>query len=318
MACKAPGKHYRKGITSKEFYQLFPDNASAEQWLIAQRWPEGVRCPYCGVDNVQTGSAHKTMPFLCRKSKKRGSCGKRFSVRTDTFMESSPIPYQDWLFAFYLIATNLKGVASMRLQREIKVSQKSAWFMAHRIRKAWDKGQGSVFAGPVECDETYIGGRSRNMHRSQQKCLTGRGGVDKVPVVGVKDRATNQVKAQVVDDTTRETLEGFIRSNVIPGTRIYTDEARAYTHLPNHEAVKHSVGEYVRGQVSTNGVESFWATLKRAQKGTFHRFSPKHLHRYVDEFVGRHNMRTLDTLQQMAEIAQRMVGGRLCYKDLVG
>ena len=317
MACKAPGKHYRKGITAKEFYTLFPDNEAAEQWFIEQRWPEGIRCPYCGSDNVQTGSGHKTMPFLCRKSKKRGSCGKRFSVRTDTFMERSPIKYQDWLFAFYLIATNLKGVSSMKLHRDIGVSQKSAWYLAHRIRKAWGKGNGSVFSGPVEVDETYFGGRSRNMHRSARKALTGRGAVDKVAVVGVKDRATNQVSAEVVPDTSRPTLEGVIRRHVLPGTRIYTDDATAYTSLPNHQSVKHSVAEYVRGQVHTQGVESFWSTLKRAHKGTFHRLSPKHLHRYVDEFVGRHNMREMDTLDQMRVIALGMVGTRLRYEDLI-
>ena len=317
MACKAPGKHYRKGLTSKEFYRFFPDDAAAEDWFIVQRWPEGVRCPHCGSDNIQRFESHKSMPFRCRKSKKRGSCGKSFSVKTDTFMERSNIGYQDWLFAFYLVATNLKGVASMKLSREIKVTQKTAWFMAHRIRKAWAADGGQLFEGPAEVDESYFGGRARNMHRSRQKCLTGRGGVDKVPVVGVKDRATNQVAAEVVEDTTGRTLERVIKRHVLPGTRIYTDEATAYSHLPNHQSVKHSVGEYVRGSVSTQGVESFWAVLKRAHKGTFHRLSPKHLQRYVDEFVGRHNMRTLDTLQQMAEIAKRMVGSRLRYRDLV-
>ena len=122
----------------------------------------------------------------------------------------------------------------------------------------------------------------------------------------------------MVSDTKGETLRGFVAGNVIPGTRIYTDEATAYTDLPNHAAVKHSVSEYVRGQVHTNGIESFWATLKRAHKGTFHRLSPKHLHRYVDEFVGRHNMRSMDTLDQMRMIVLSMDGARLRYQDLVG
>ena len=232
-------------------------------------------------------------------------------------MEWSKIGYQDWLYALYLISTNLKGVSSMKLHREMKLSQKSAWHLAHRIRKAWGSSGGNLFDGPVEVDETYMGGLRRNMQKSKRQGLTGRGTVDKVPVVGVKDRATNQVAAQVVDDTTSETLERVIKRNILPGTRIYTDDATAYTHLPNHQAVKHSVGEYVRGSVSTQGVESFWATLKRAHKGTFHRLSPKHLHRYVDEFVGRHNMRPLDTLQQMAMIAKRMEKAQLRYKDLV-
>ena len=139
----------------------------------------------------------------------------------------------------------------------------------------------------------------------------------KVAVVGVKDRTTNQVSAQVVEDTTSETLSGFILGNVVPGAKIYTDDATSYTNLPNHESVKHSVAEYIRGQVHTQGIESFWSTLKRAHKGTFHRLSPKHLHRYVDEFSGRHNMREMDTLEQMASIADRMENAQLRYKELV-
>ena len=132
------------------------------------------------------------------------------------------------------------------------------------------------------------------------------------------DRATNKVTALVVPDTTSETLGDFITGSVIPGTKVYTDDATAYTHLPNHRSVKHSVAEYVRGEVHTNGIESFWATLKRAHKGTFHRMSPKHLHRYVDEFVGRHNMMEMDTIDQMALIAKRMTGAQLRYRELVG
>lgn len=313
MACKAPGKHFRQGISTREFFQLFPDNQTAEQWFIKHRWPHGIACPECGSMNVQVGAKRKRVPFRCREKE----CGKQFSTKTGTFMECSKIGYQDWLYAFYLMTTNLKGVASMKLHRDLGVTQKTAWHLAHRIRKALGSGNGSAFAGPAEVDESYFGGRARNMHKSQRAGLTGRGGVDKVPVVGVKDRATNQVAAEVVEDTTSRTLQGVIERHILPGTHIYTDDATAYSHLPNHESVKHSVGEYVRGQVSTQGVESFWAVLKRAHKGTFHRLSPKHLQRYVDEFVGRHNMRMLDTLQQMAEIAKRMEGAQLRYRDLI-
>ena len=204
----------------------------------------------------------------------------------------------------------------MKLARELERSQKSAWHAAHRIRKVLDQGE-PLFPGPVEADETYVGGRCRNMSASKRKTLTGRGPADKVAVAGIRDRATNKVKAKVVPNTMSETLEGFVIGNVIPGTRIYTDDATAYTHLPNHSSVKHSVSEYVRGSIHTNGIESFWTILKRAHKGTFHRLSAKHLHRYVDEFVGRHNMRELDTLQQMASVARKMEGSQLRYKDLI-
>ena len=317
MAYKAPGKHYRKGISTKQFYRMFPDDATAEQWFVEQRWPDGITCPRCGSDNVQTTTAHKTMPYRCRKSKKAGTCGRYFSAKTNTFMERANVGYQDWLYSFYLVATNLKGVSSMKIHREIGVTQKTAWYLAHRIRKAWDAGAENLFSGPIECDETWVGGFRKNMPASKRKALTGRGPVGKVPVAGIRDRATNKVKAQVVPDTTSETLGDFIKSNVIPGTTIYTDDATAYTHLPNHASVKHSVREYVRGEVHTNGIESFWAVLKRAHKGTFHRLSAKHLHRYVDEFVGRHNMRELDTIDQMAQIARKMKGAQLRYKDLI-
>ena len=318
MAYNAPGKHRRKGLSDKEFFKIFPDDATAEAWFIAHRWNGDIRCPRCGSDNVQQGTKHKTMPYRCRKSQKKGGCGKPFSTKTGTFMEASNIGYQDWLHALYLIATNLKGVSSMKLYRSVDIrSQKTAWHMAHRIRKALSSGDDTLFAGPVESDETYVGGRRRNMSNSKRKELTGRGPVGKTAVVGIKDRDTNRVSAKVVSRTDADTLQGFVMDKVVPGTAIFTDDATAYSTLPNHEAVKHSVAEYVRGRVHTNGIESFWSMLKRAHKGTFHRLSPKHLHRYVDEFVGRHNMRELDTLEQMALVASRMEKSQLRYKDLV-
>ena len=313
MAYKAPGKHYREGLTAKQFYQMFPDDATAEQWFIRQRWPNGVACPKCGSVKVKSGAKRKGLPFRCREK----GCETPFSVKYGTFMQSSKLTYQEWLYTLYLVATNLKGVSSMKLHRELDRTQKATWHAAHRIRKVLDQGK-SLFQGPVEIDESYFGGRRRNMKKSKREQLSGRGPAGKVAVVGAKDRTTNQVKAQVVSDTTSETLQGFVMGNVVPGTTIYTDDATAYTHLPNHESVKHSVAEYVRGQVHVNGIESFWSMLKRAHKGTFHRLSPKHLHRYVDEFVGRHNMRELDTLDQMAMIAKGMEGKRLRYQDLVG
>ena len=313
MTYKEPGKDYRKGLTAKQFHQMFPDNETAEEWFVARRWPNGVCCPKCGSLDVKTGAKRKGLPFRCRSK----GCEAPFSVKYGTFMQSSKITYQEWLYALYLVATNLKGVSSMKLHRELGRTQKSAWHAAHRIRKVLDQGL-PLFSGPVECDETYVGGRRRNMSASKRKKMTGRGPSGKVAVAGIRDRATNKVKAKVVPNTMSETLGGFVIGNVIPGTRIFTDDATAYTHLPNHASVKHSVSEYVRGSVHTNGIESFWAVLKRAHKGTFHRLSAKHLHRYVDEFVGRHNMRELDTLDQMALLARKMTGSQLRYKDLVG
>ena len=224
MAYKAPGKHFRKGLSTREFYKMFNEEKT-EQWFIEQRWPNGICCPYCGSLNVNTKAKHKTMPYRCRERE----CRKHFSVKVGTFMQSSPLDLLNWLYVIYLVTTNLKSVSSMKLHREIDVTQKTAWHLAHRVRRALGCQTKPLFSGPVEVDETYVGGRRRNMSASKRKQLTGRGPAGKVAVVGVKDRATNKVKAQVVDDTTSETLQGFVRGNIVPGARIYTDDATAYT-----------------------------------------------------------------------------------------
>ena len=177
-----------------------------------------------------------------------------------------------------------------------------------------------VLEGPVEVDETYFGGRRKNMSKSKRKNLPpGRGTTGKVAVVGVKDRDTKHVAAKVVPNTARRTLQDVIRDHVEPGADVYTDDSTAYKDMPGytHGSVKHSVGEYVDGHVHTNGIESLWSMLMRAHKGTFHKISPKHLQRYVDEFAGRQNIRELDTLDQMAVVSGWLIGKRLKYKDLV-
>ena len=313
MAYKAPGQHQRKGLSLMEAFSIWPDDKTAEEWFVAQRWPSGVCCPHCGSLNVQTGAKHKTMPFRCREKE----CAKRFSVRTGTVMQSSKLGYQAWVIAMYLLSTNLKSVSSMKLHRDLNITQKSAWHLAHRIRQVALSSQ-EPFSGPVEVDETYVGGLGKNMHKAQRERLTGRGAVDKTPVVGVKDRNTNRVRVKVVDKTDAKTLQGFIGEHVDPDATVYTDDARAYNNLPwDHATVQHSVGEYVNEQVHTNGIESFWSMLKRAHKGTFHKISPKHLGRYAGEFAERHNVRRLDTLEQMSIMAQGMVGRRLKYEELI-
>ena len=314
MAQNAPGKHFRQGISLIEIMRMFPDNATAEAWFTKQRWPDKPHCPHCGSENVQSGTAHKTMPYRCREK----ACAKRFSVRTGSVMQASNLPYQVWAIAFYLVATNLTGISSMKLHRDLNVTQKSAWHLAHRIREGLI-GDAIPFAGPVEVDETYIGGKRRNMPKAKRKTLTGRGAVGKTAVAGVKDRETNRVSARAVKETDGATLQGFVRDRAAPGATVYTDDARAYRGMKGfrHEAVKHSVGEYVRLQAHTNGIESFWAMLKRGYQGTFHHFSAKHCDRYVAEFAGRHNVRPRDTIDMMAHMAQGIVGRRLRYRDLI-
>jgi transposase-like protein len=307
---KAPGKAFRKGITVAQFFRMFPDDETAEKWIVQRRWPDGVCCPQCGSLNVNTKAKRKAMPFRCRER----ACDANFSAKTGTFMQSSKLGYQDWLFAIYLVHTSLKGVSSMKLHRDLGITQKSAWHMAHRIRKALQSG--GLLAGPVEVDETYMGGKRKNMPKHVREELTGRGAVGKAAVVGAKDRETNQVAAKVVESTDADTLQGFVEQHAAEGATVYTDEAAAYEGLPNHAAVKHSVGEYVRGQAHTNGIESFWSMLKRGYYGTYHKMSPKHLNRYVKEFEGRHNVREIDTAEQMGGLVAGMAGKRLRYHDL--
>ena len=303
-----PGRSHRQGISLLELGEMFPNEDSARTWFEAQRWPDGVRCPRCDTSNTSPVPNARPAPWHCRP------CRQYFSVRTGTVMAQSRLPLRKWAFAIYLCATSLKGVSSMKLHRDLKVTQKTAWFLAHRIRAALES-DGHLFDGPVEADETFVGGRESNKHASQ-KLNQGRGPVGKTAVAGVKDRVTGQVVAAVVTDTSRATLQGFVQSRTAPDAMVYTDEAMAYRGLPNHETVGHRVGEWVNGQAHTNGLESFWSMLKRGYHGTYHHMSPKHLQRYVDEFATRQGLRELDTARLMGEVAARMVGERLTYADL--
>ena len=307
---KSPGKSHREGLTFLQVADMFPSEEAATKWFEETLWPVERCCGKCGSTKTRKAS-HKTMPYWCTDGR------HYFSVRTGTPLAKTNVPLRKWAIAIYLELTNLKGVSSMKLHRDIGVSQPTAWFMLHRIREAWNRPNGNGnFSGPVEVDEAYMGGKRRNMSNKQRKALSGRGPVGKTAVAGIKDRPTNRVQARVVANTKSETMSRFIMEHVEPGAKIYTDDALTYNALPNHETVKHSVGEYVRGQAHTNGVESFWSMLKRAHTGTFHKLSPKHLDRYVREFAGRHNLREFDTLDQMTLLVRSMAGKTLPYDVL--
>ena len=317
MAQNAPGKHHREGVSLADLFDMFSSEWDAEQWFVQLRWPEGhICCPSCGSLNVQTKTKHKTMPYRCREKECRLMY---FSVKTGTVMQSTKLSYRTWILALYLLVTNLKSVSSMKLHRDLSITQKSAWHLAHRLRAAQVDKRG-LFAGPVEVDETYFGGQRKNMSNAQRAEMSelGRGTVGKTAVAGAKDRATKHVNARIVPDTTKATLQAFVAENADPSAKVYTDDAAAYEGMPyDHYTVVHSVHEYVKGDVHTNGMESFWSMLKRAHKGTFHKLSPKHLDRYVQEFTGKQNVRELDTLDIMKLTVVGMVGKRLRYRDLI-
>ena len=311
-----PGKSFRIGISLFELNQLFPDEQAAVDWFESIVWPYGRCCMRCGGLETTEVKSKKPMPYWCP------DCKHYFSVRTGTAFEQSHLPLLKWAYAIFLFTTNLKGISSMKLSRDIDVTQKTAWFMLQRIRQGWEDNGYDEFKGPVEVDETYVGGKRKNMHareRKRQRALYGAGGSSgKTAVVGLKDRKTNQVRAQVVDYVDTEILDAFITEFTDADATVYSDGAKVYNNVSfKQKSVRHSIGEYVRGKVHTNGIESFWATLKRPYIGTFHYISPKHLHRYVTEFAGRHNVRNQDTIVQMTGLVAGLIGKRLTYKALI-
>ena len=313
MSSKAPGKSHRKGISIIELTEMFPDEESAVRWFEAIQWANGRYCGKCGSVETREIPNAKPMPYWCN------GCKSYFSVRTGTVMAKSRLPLRKWVFATYLYVTSLKGVSSMKLHRDLKVTQKTAWYMLHRLREAWDESGLEAMIGPAEADETFIGGKRQNMPKAKRKIRARRGGADKAVVAGIKDRASNRIAARVVPDTTGRTLKGFVTEKVAPGAMVYTDENVAYKGLPRHETVRHTKDEYVNPETGagTQGIESFWSMLKRGYHGTYHHWSPKHLDRYCREFAARHNIRDEDTIDQMQSVAAAMVGKQLSYRELI-
>ena len=305
MTQKAPGRSYHTGMTVMELLRMFPNDGTAEAWFEEQRWPESRFCPDCGSVNTVAVASRKPMPYRCR------DCRAHFSVRKGTVMQSSNIGLQKWAIALYMMTTGIKGTSSMKLYREAGIRQATAWFLMQRIREGFLEGCDKPFPGPAEADETAVGGKQKNMPNTKRKELTGRGWVGKSIVAGVKNRPPKRVRAAVIEKTSSTTLQKL----VLHRTEV---AATAYTDLPRkHEAMHHSVGEYVRGEASTNGVEAFWNLFRCGYHGTFRHLFGKRLGRYVQELAGRNNIHDLDTIDQMAVLARRFTGNRLRCADLV-
>lgn len=276
------------------------------------RWPEGAICPHCQSQNVAKlgGQAGEKGQYKCRE------CRKKFTVRVGTIFEDSHIPLHDWVYAFTRMCASKKGISAHQLHRELEITYKSAWFMCHRIRHAMQDFRSAMLGGedggPVEVDETYVGGKPRNRHESKR----GRG-TKKTPVLALVER-DGKARAAAVQGVKPEDLRDFMESNIHKATRLMTDEASFYKVLNknflSHETVNHSKGEYVRGDASTNEVESFFALIKRQHYGTHHHYSRQHIGRYVNENVFKWNTRKVDCVTRTKNAIAQAEGKRLTYR----
>ena len=300
--------------TLQEAVLYFADPANCREYLVARRWPDGVTCPRCGGKKV-----------LFQAKYNRWQCGskhdlRQFTAKTGTIFEESPLGLDKWLMAMWMVVNCKNGVSSYEIAKAVGVTQKSAWFMDHRIREALGIASNNKLSGEVEADETFIGGKARNMHiAKRQRRITGTGGKDKTAVMGILERG-GHVRTIVVPNRKRAALQTEVRKHVEAGAALYTDALPSYSGLAQeyaHAVVDHAVA-YVDGRVHTNGLENFWSLLKRSINGTYVSLEPFHLFRYLDERTFRYNHRKLNDGERFSLAVSGICGKRLTYGQLTG
>ncbi len=308
-----------KSISLIDLFSMFPDDATAEKWFEEKRWgktvdglPEFIYCPRCGrSDRVSECPGRKPMPYWC------GGCRKRFSVRTEGGMSHSKIPLRKWAIGVHLYESRPKGISARQLASDLDLAYSSALFMLHRLREAWPDPE-PLRSSMAEIDQAWFAGDDKNRHADKKFHWKWRFG--STPVSGVRCRETGDVASKVVPDETRETVFPFAEENVRPEGALFSDNAPTFGdgfEWPGrHDTVNHKE-EYVRGEVHTNGMESFWAKAKRTIYGTHHHVSPKYLPRYLKEITGKHNIRNLDPEERIRYLTARMMRKRLTYRDLL-